>query len=65
MPVGVTLVLLVFWVVMAYRAFQRGDLLLAGVFAVVGVVLTVYRYRAAVAKRDAQSDSAGPPNPVK
>ena len=45
MPVALTLVLLVFWLAMAYRSFQRGDLLLAGVFLAVGVVLTVYRLR--------------------
>jgi hypothetical protein len=45
MPIVVVLVLLVFWVVMAFRAFQRGDLLLAGVFLAVGVALTVYRMR--------------------
>ena len=32
---------------MAYRAFERGELLLAGVFAFTGIVLTIYRYRAA------------------
>ncbi|HEV2270281.1 MAG TPA: hypothetical protein VGR92_12540 [Steroidobacteraceae bacterium] len=52
MPVAVTFVLFIFWIVLAYREFQRGDMLLAGVFALVGVVLTVYRYRAA-AKRAA------------
>lgn len=45
MPVAVTLVLMVFWLVMAYREFQRGDMLLMGVFLLVGVVLTVYRLR--------------------
>jgi hypothetical protein len=45
MPIVVVLILLVFWVVMALRAFQRGDLLLAGVFLAVGVALTVYRVR--------------------
>ena len=47
MPVAVVLVLVVFWAVMAFRAFQRGDLLLAGVFLAVGVALTVYRLRRA------------------
>ncbi|HVS76757.1 MAG TPA: hypothetical protein VHE11_07465 [Steroidobacteraceae bacterium] len=47
MPVAVTFVLFLFWIVMAYREFQRGDLLLAGVFLLVGVVLTIYRYRGA------------------
>jgi hypothetical protein len=64
MPLGLTLVLLVFWLVLAYRAFQRGDLLLAGLFALVGVVLTVYRYRAAT-KRAAQTDPSEPQNPLK
>lgn len=45
MPVAVTFVLFVFWMVLAYREFQRGDTLLAGVFLLVGLVLTVYRYR--------------------
>jgi hypothetical protein len=45
--VVVVLVLLVFWAAMAFRAFQRGDLLLAAVFSAVGVVLTVYRLRRA------------------
>jgi hypothetical protein len=47
MPVAVVLVLLVFWAVLALRAFQRGDLVLAGVFIAVGVVLTIYRLRRA------------------
>lgn len=51
MPV-VAIVLLLFWVVMAYRAFERGDLLLAGVFALGGVVLTVYRYCAATKRTE-------------
>lgn len=54
MPVAVTFVLFLFWIVLAYREFQRGDMLLAGVFLLVGVVLTVYRYRAAQ-KRAAQT----------
>jgi hypothetical protein len=45
MPVVVALVLLVFWAVMAFRAFQRGDLLLTGVFVAVGIALTMYRLR--------------------
>lgn len=45
MPVAVVLILLVFWAVLAFRAFQRGDLLLAGVFLTVGIALTVYRLR--------------------
>jgi hypothetical protein len=47
MPVAVALILLVFWSALAYRAFQRGDLLLAGVFVAVGIALTIYRLRRA------------------
>ena len=47
MSVAIVLVLLVFWAVMAFRAFQHGDLLLAGVFLAVGIALTVYRLRRA------------------
>lgn len=45
MGLAVTLLLLVFWLVLACRRLQRGDLLLAGVFFAVGVLLTVYRLR--------------------
>ena len=44
-PIVIILVLLVFWMVMALRAFQRGDLLMAGVFVAVGIALTVWRLR--------------------
>ena len=47
MPIAVTAVLFVFWIVMAYRAFERGDMLLAGVFALVGIVMSAYRVSAA------------------
>jgi hypothetical protein len=62
MPAAVTLVLLVFWLVLAYRQFQRGDLVLAGVFLLVGIVLTVYRLRV-VAKRAEQVDPGTPKGP--
>ena len=58
MPVALTVVLLVFWLAMAYRSFQRGDLMLAGVFLLVGVVLSVYRLRAG----GRSGSSSGPAN---
>ena len=45
MGLAVTLVLAVFWLVLAWRQFQRGDTTLAAVFLAVGVVLTLYRLR--------------------
>jgi len=47
MPIAVTLILLLFWLAIAYRQYQRGDLVLAGIFLAVGIVLTVYRIRQA------------------
>ena len=41
----VIVVLFVFWMFMAYRALQRGDVVMAVLFAIVGVVLTAYRLR--------------------
>jgi hypothetical protein len=45
MPIGVVVVLLIFWIFMAYRAFERGDMMMAVVFLIVGIALTFYRMR--------------------
>jgi len=39
------LLLLVFWIFLAYRALARGDIVMAALFGIVGVSLTVYRLR--------------------
>jgi hypothetical protein len=39
------LLLLVFWIFLAYRAFARGDTTMAMVLIVVGIALTAYRLR--------------------
>jgi len=39
--------LAIFWAVMAYRQFERGDMVLGGVFVLAGVALTIYRLRRA------------------
>ena len=39
------LLLLVFWIFLAYRALQRGDTTMALLFGVVGVSLTAYRLK--------------------
>jgi len=57
---AVTLVLLLVWLTLAYRQFQRGDLLLAGVLLAVGIVLTVYRLRRL--GRPAASGNLNPPS---
>lgn len=47
MPIALTALLFVFWIYLAYRAFQRGQLGLAGFYLAVGIGLTVYRVMAA------------------
>jgi hypothetical protein len=45
MKYAIIVALAIFWIVMAYREFQRGDMVLAGVFVLAGVALTIYRLR--------------------
>lgn len=45
MKIAIIALLCVFWMFLAYRAFSRGDLLLGGVYIVIGIALTVYRLR--------------------
>jgi hypothetical protein len=67
MPIAVTLILLLFWLAIAYREYQRGDMALAAIFLVVGVVLTVYRIRQAQTRGQRLTASTGqdsnPQNP--
>jgi len=43
MRIAIIVALAVFWLALAYVEFQRGDMLLAGVFILVGTALTAYR----------------------
>jgi hypothetical protein len=45
MKYAIIVALAIFWIVMAYREFQRGDMVLGGVFVLAGVALTIYRLR--------------------
>lgn len=45
MNVAIILALLAFWLFLAYRRFAQGDLVMAGVFLVIGIALTVYRLK--------------------
>jgi len=58
-PAIVSLALLIFWLALAYRSYQRGDMLFAGVFLLVGIVLTVYRLRS-VTSAGSTSDPTKP-----
>ena len=39
------LALLVFWIVLAYRALAHGDFAMAALYGIVGVSLTAYRLK--------------------
>ena len=60
MPIAVTVALFIFWIFLAYRAFERGDMMMAGVYLLVGIALSAYRYSAAqkMAKAKSQSSSS-------
>ncbi len=45
MRIGIIVALAIFWLVLAYREYQQGDMLLAGVFIIAGIALTIYRLR--------------------
>jgi hypothetical protein len=45
MRTPLVLLLLVFWMFLAFRALQRGDTSMAIVLVVVGIALTAYRLR--------------------
>jgi len=61
MSLPVTSVMLIFWLFMVYRAFQRRDIPMAAVLTLVGVVLTVYRLKTLrrVASNAATAQSSG------
>ena len=45
MRTPLVLLLLVFWMFLAFRALQRGDTTMATILVVVGISLTAYRLR--------------------
>jgi hypothetical protein len=60
MPIAITAVLFFLWMAIAWRQYQRGDLLLAGVCALVGVLLSVYRLKLWQARQSAKSNDKSP-----
>lgn len=42
---AIIVLLLVFWLFLAYRSFGRGDMAMAGLFLLIGIALTIYRLR--------------------
>lgn len=60
MPIAITAVLFLLWMAIAWRQYERGETLLAGVCALVGVLLAVYRLRLWQARQNARSDDKAP-----
>ncbi len=60
MPIVVSALLFVLWMAVAYREYQRGDLLLAGICALVGILLSLYRLKVWQARQGAKRDGQSP-----
>jgi hypothetical protein len=45
MRMPVILLLLVFWIFLAFRALQRGDTTMAMILVAIGIALTAYRLK--------------------
>jgi hypothetical protein len=60
MPIAVSALLFILWMAIAYRQYQRGELLLAGVCALVGILLSLYRLKLWQAKQGAKPDDKSP-----
>jgi hypothetical protein len=55
MPIIITAVLCL-WLLIAWRQYERGDLLLAGVCALVGILLALYRWKVWQARQNAKTN---------
>jgi hypothetical protein len=59
MRMAIAVVMLIIWIAIAYREYQRGETRLAAAFLLIGIALTVYRYR--IAKKSAESANSRKP----
>ena len=60
MPIVISAVLFVLWMAIAWRQYERGNLLLAGVCALVGVLLSLYRLKLWQARQNAKTNDKSP-----
>jgi len=60
MPIAISVLLLCLWMAVAWRAYQHGQLLLAGVCAVAGILLSFYRLKLWRARQKARTDDPPP-----
>jgi hypothetical protein len=59
MRMAIAIVMLIIWIAIAYREYQRGETRLAAAFLLIGIALTVYRYR--IAKKSSESADSRKP----
>lgn len=62
MPIVISAVLFVLWMAIAWRQYERGEPLLAGVCALVGVLLSLYRLKLWQARQNAKTNDKSPPS---
>lgn len=62
MPIIISAVLFCLWMAIAWRQYQRGNLMLAGVCVLVGVLLAVYRLKLWQGRQHARTHNK-PDNP--
>jgi hypothetical protein len=60
MPIVVSALLFILWMAVAYREYQRGDLLLAGICALVGILLSLYRLKVWQTRQGTRRDDQSP-----
>ena len=60
MPIAITAVLFLLWMAIAWRQYERGEPLLAGVCALIGVLLSVYRLKLWQARQSARTNDKSP-----
>ena len=56
MPFAITAVLFLLWMAIAYRQYQRGELVLAGVCVLIGVLLSVFRLKLWQARQNTKAN---------
>ena len=56
MPIAISALLLCLWMAVAWRAYQRGQLMLACVCALAGILLSLYRLKLWRARQKARAD---------
>jgi len=60
MPIAISVLLLCLWIAVAWRAYQRGQLLLACMCALAGILLSLYRLKLWRARQRAREDDQPP-----